>query len=299
MPYHVLVWDPVPQSPYPTGIGYITLPEIRNLNAQRKKFDRILDNESDSPILAPSHDEGKEQARPQAGESIYGGISGDGRRLYDPLYQGATGSRILKDENQSSREAILEAFHNNLMLMIARGNMTATEVASRDEKIIQAMGPFIIPMMSDLQTVLDRVFHSRMRAGVYDPMPAVFDENTNMSVELHGILAKAHKKLTAANITMFYGEALGTIGQVAPEAIQGLNHHEALKHMGEARALPTGIIPTDSELEARKAQEAEAMAQQQQMALLPEMAKAAKDGAAAIKDFSQAGQGQQGIELAP
>lgn len=297
MPYHVLVWDPIPQTPYPTGIGYITLPEIRNLNAQRKKFDRILDNESDSPILATSQDEGKEQARPQSGEMIYSGMSGEGRRLYDPLYQNATGSRILKDEIQTSQNKVLEAFHNNLMLMIANGQMTATEVASRDEKIIQAMGPFIIPMMADLESVLDRVFHSRMRAAAYDPMPSIFDEDTEMSVELHGILAKAHKKLTAANITMFYSEALGTVGQVAPEEVQGLNHREALRHMGEARAIPQGIIPTDDELKAREEQAAAAAQQQMMMEQAPGMAKAAKDGADAMAALGGAGQG--GVALAP
>lgn len=296
MPYHTLVWDPIPQSPYPTGIGYITLPEVRNLNAQRKKFDRILDNESDSPILAPNQDEGKEQSRPQAGENIYGGISGDGRRLYDPLYQNANGSRVLKDEIQTSRGMILEAFHNNLMLMMANGQMTATEVASRDEKIIQAMGPFIIPMMADLNTVLDRLFHSRMRASAYDPMPAIFDDDTEMQIELHGILAKAHKKLTSANITMFYSEALGTIGQVAPAEVEALNHNESLRHMAEARAIPQGIVPTAKQREEARQAEAEAAAQQQQMAMAPQLAKAAKDGAQAMNEL---GGSEQQVALSP
>ncbi|MGB1390636.1 MAG: portal protein, partial [Paracoccaceae bacterium] len=299
MPYHVLAWDPVPQSPYPTGIGYITLPEVRNINAQRKKFDRILDNESDSPVLAGSQDEGKEQARPQAGEMIYGGMSGEGRRLYDPLYQGATGSRILKDEIQTSRETILEAWHNNLMLMIANGTMTATEVASRDEKIIQAMGPFIIPMMADLTDILDRVFHSRMRASAYDPIPQIFDDTTEMQMELTGILAKAHKKLTANNITMFYGEALATVGQTQGglAEIEGLNHGDALEHLGSARALPQGIMPTRTQCDERAAAQMEQQQQQMMMAQAPGMAAAAKDGAAAMAQMEQAGGG--GVALAP
>lgn len=299
MPYHVLCWDPVPQSPYPTGIGYITLPEVRNLNAQRKKFDRILDNESDSPVLTSSQDEGKGQSRPQAGEFIYNGMSGEGRRLYDPLYQGNTGSRSLRDEIQSSKNAILEAWHNNLMLMIANGQMTATEVASRDEKIIQAMGPFIIPMMGDLEDILDRVFHSRMRTAAYDPLPSIFDEDTDMEVELTGILAKAHKKLTAGNITMFYGEALATVGQTQGglAEIEGLNHADALNHLGEARALPQGIIPTRQQREQRAAAQQEQAQQQQMMEQAPMMAKAAKDGADAMSKMNEGA--DSGVSLAP
>lgn len=298
MPYHVVALDPVPQSSYRIGIGYTILPEIRNLNAQRKKFDRILDNESDSPILTANQDEGREQQRYQPGEMIYQGMDGQGRRLLDPLYQAATGSRVLREENMDSRNKVLEAFHNNLMLMIANGQMTATEVISRDEKIIQAMGPFIIPLMADLETCLDRVFHARMRAGFYDPLPRAFTAETRMQVEFHGILAKAHKKQTALNIALFYTEALGTVGQVDPTAVQRLNHNAALRHMGEARALPPGIVPTEDEIQAAAENDEQAERTQAMLAAMPELAKAAKDGASAARDINEGGLGQ-GVQLAP
>lgn len=298
MPYHVLAWDKVPGSPYPASIGYTVLPEIRNLNAQRKKFDRILDLESDSPMLAPSQDEGKEQAAPQPGEMIYGGISGAGQRLYDLLYQGAAGSRTLAAEVQASRNIVLEAFHNNLMLMIANGQMTATEVASRDEKIIQAMGPFIIPMMADLESIIMRMFHMRMRATAFEPMPEIFDKDTVIEVEFNGILAKAHKKLTANNVMMFYAETLQTIGAVAPEEVKGgLDHGEAMRVMGDARALPPGIVLSRDQMEKRAAETAQQAQQQQLMENAPGLARAARDVAMAQKESE--GQNAGGIALAP
>lgn len=301
-PYHVLCWDPQPQSSYPVGIGYITLPEIRNLNAQRKKFDRVLDNESDSPILATNQDEGKEQARPQAGEMIYGGMSGNGQRLYDPLYRANVGSRTLTEEIRDGRNAILEAWHNNLMLMVSNGQMTALEVASRDEKIIQAMGPFIIPMFTDLKAIMDRIFHARMRAGAYDPLPRAFGPKTTAEIEFTGILAKAHKKLTATNITMFISEALATIGAYDPQELKAsIDSGIAMRELGEARALPAGLVRSADERD--KALQAAQQQEMQRMALenAGKLGQAAKAGAQAVNELGGAGggNGASGIALAP
>ncbi len=298
MPYNVLCMEPVPDSMYPTGIGYNTLPEIRNLNAQRKKFDRILDNESDSPILAPNQDEGQPRARMQAGEYIYGGITGEGNRLYQPYYTGGQGTRSLGEELRYSREAILEAWHNQLMMMITSHQMTAQEVASRDEKIIQAMGPFIIPMFRSLTLICERFFHARMRAGIYDPLPRIFDKDTVVQFKFTSILANAMKKLTAGNLFAFYNEALATVGAVAPEEIKdGIDHALALRTFGEARALPAGIVLTKDQRESKRA-DSEADAQNQMaIAAAPMLAKAAKDGAGALNELG--GADASGISLAP
>lgn len=290
MPYNVLCWEPVPGSMYPTGIGYNTLPEIRNLNAQRKKFDRILDNESDSPILAPNQDEGKPRAALQAGEYVYGGITGDGKRLYQPYYQGANGTRSLQEELKFSRESILESFHNQLMMMVTSHQMTAQEVASRDEKIIQAMGPFIIPMFKSLTLLCERFFHARMRKGQYDPLPAIFNADTVVQFEFTGILAKAMKKLTSSNLFAFFQESLATVGLVDPEELKSsIDSAEALRVFGDARALPAGIVFTKDQREKRRAEEEAAQQNAQAVAAAPMLAKAAKDGAEAMNAMGGAG----------
>ncbi len=233
-----------------------------------------------------------------SGEMIYNGMSGDGKRLYDPLYKDSHGSRTLKEEVRESREIILQAWQNNLMLMIANGGqMTAHEVASRDEKIIQAMGPYIIVMFADLTTIIDRIFDARLRSGAYDPMPAIFDADTDMETEFLGILAKAHKKLAAANITMYYTEALATVGQVEPEKIKAvINSEEALRFMGDARAVPHSVINTREQVEESSQVQAQQMQQQQLLEAAPGLAKAAKDATGAMTEAQQ--NDQSGVTLA-
>lgn len=298
-PYNVLVWDPVPNSMYPTGIGYITLPEIRNLNAQRKKFDRILDNESDSPTLAPNQDEGHARAALRAGEMVYGGISGDGKRLYEPYYQGSNGSRTLSAEIESSRELIKDAWNNPLFMMVSNQQMTAMEVASRDEKIIQVMGPFIIPMFKSLTLICERFFHARMRAGTYDPLPEIFDADTVVNFDFIGILARAMKKLMSANIVAFYTEAMQTVGLIAPDEVKdGMDHGLAMRAMGDARAIPAGIVLSKDQREAKRAETDAANQNMQMAAAAPGLAKAALDGSQALNNMGEQGN-EPAAKLAP
>lgn len=297
MPYHVMGWGGSPGTPYPNGIGFITLPEIRNLNAQRKKFDRILDNESDSPKLAPNQDEGANQYGFKPGETIYGGMTGEGKRLYEPYYHGGTGSRSLAVEIEQSRNLIREAWHYSLMVMQSNQQMTAEEVRSRDAKMIQAMGPFIVLMAADLQTIVDRVFYARLEAGVYDPLPAVFSAETRMELKFSGILAKAQKVLESESIVGLYAEA-SMVAQYDPDVvIHGLDHGAALRALGDARSVPAGIVKTKEAAEKSIAAAQQQKQQMQAAAMAPDMAKAAKDGAQAVEALGGA-TGGQGIRLA-
>jgi hypothetical protein len=121
-----------------------------------------------------------------------------------------------------------------------------------------------------------------------------------MQFELHGVLAKAHMKLTANSITMFYGEALATIGQTqgGQAEIEGLNHAESLQHLSDARALPQGIMPSKQQREERQQAQAQQAQQQMMMEQAPGMAKAAKDGAGAMSEMAGM-EAQGGVALAP
>lgn len=294
MPYHVLNWGAQPGIPYPVGIGYRTLPEVRNLNADRRTYDRLKNLEADSPVLAPdgAGQPGNDQWRPQTGEMIYGGMSGDGKRLYEPYYTG-NGQRSFREDNEVSRQIIRQAWFNDLFLMQTQRQMTAEEVRSRDAKLIQAMGPFAILFASDAKTLVERAFFTRLRAGAYDPMPAVFDANTKMKLKFSGLLAKAQQVLEGEQIVGLFAEA-GLIAQswaqIAPDTVQEiadtLDPAAAIRHLGNSKSIPKDIVRSP---EAAREHAEKRAAQQQQMAaaqMAPELARAAKDGAAALKDVT-------------
>ena len=289
MPYHVLGWGGASNVPYPTGIGYITLPEVRNINSLRKKFDRLLHMEADSPVLAPNIDEqpGGAQFLPSPGEYIWGGMSGDGKRMYEPYYTG-NGSRSLANEIAASRAIIQEAWHYSLFMMLTQRQMTAAEVHSRDAKLIQAMGPFMVLMAADLESIVERQFYSRLEAGAYDPLPAIFDQNTRMQLKFSGVLAKAQQILEGEQIVQLAAEGQ-LIAQYAPEVVtMGTDWGEAWRKLADSKGLPDGIVLSREQFEQNLESHRQQQAAQQAAAMAPGMAKAAKDGADAMRTLTDA-----------
>lgn len=288
-PYHVLGWMTQANIPYPVGIGYRTLPEIRNLNSDRKTFARILGNEADSPILATNQDEHERgQRRPEPGEFLYGGISGDGRRLMDPLYAGPNGSRTMAPEIQTSRMLIQESWYYSLFMMQTQHQMTAQEVRSRDAKLVQAMGPFLILMSADIKTIIDRMFYTRLEAGVYDPLPAVFGPDTQMELKFSGLLAKALETMEGEQIVSLLAEGQ-LIAQYEPNAVLlGTDFNAAWRHLANSKSIPRDIVLSAEQYKKRVEENAAREQAMQAAAMAPQLAAAAKDGAAAMQDMSNA-----------
>lgn len=292
MPYHVLTWGGSAGNPYPVSIGYRTLPEVRNINATRKRFDRLLELETDNITLGPDGGEqpGGEQWRPNPGDHISGGMNGDGKRLYDYLYQG-NGGRNTQVETATSRTIIQDAWFNSLFMMtVNQGRMTAEEVRSRDAKIIQAMGPFVVFMASDLTTICDRAFQYRLAQGAYDPIPAILGPNDNLTLAFDGLLAKAQEALQGQQIIGLLAEAQ-LIAQFDPEAVlAGTDFNAAYRHLARSKTIPSGIVYSEEKYLEERKKRANQQANNQAMAAAPGLAKAANDGAQAMKGMADAQQ---------
>src|SRR5690606_8774321 len=110
----------------------LALPDIKMLNAMAKTTIVAAQKAADPPILAP--DEAAVRGiRTTPGGIIYGGIDDNGRVRYQPLTTGANIGLTLEMAEQR-RQAIREAFHWSLLLLVAQPNQTATEVLARQEE---------------------------------------------------------------------------------------------------------------------------------------------------------------------
>lgn len=299
MPYHVLTWGGSRGNPYPMGIGYSTLPEIRNINSTRKKFDRLLELEADSPVLGPDAGEqpGGEQFRPNPGDFIPNGMNGDGKRMYDLLYSGQTGGRNTQTEVTTSRQMIMDAWHNQLFLMQTQRQMTAEEVRSRDAKIIQAMGPFIVFIAADMTTICERAFAYRLMQGAYDPLPTIIGPKTDLQLSFSGLLAKAQEALQGSQILQLLQEGM-LIMQMGPEpaeaVLAGTDFNAAYRALAGSKSIAPDIVFSKEKFEKNRKERAASQANQQAMAQAPAMAKAANDGAQAMKGMADAQQQLRG-----
>jgi hypothetical protein len=293
MPYHVLTWGGSRGTPYPMGIGYTTLPEIRNINSTRKRFDRLLEMESDSPVLGPDSGEqpGGEQFRVNPGDFIPNGINGDGKRLYDLMFTGSTGGRTTVNEVTTSRQIIADAWHNQLFMMQTQRQMTAEEVRSRDAKIIQAMGPFIVFIAADMTTICDRTFQYRLQQGAYDPLPQILGPDTDLKLKFDGLLAKAQEALQGGQILQLLQEGM-LIAQMGPEGMEavfaGTDLNAAWRALAGSKSIPTDIVFSKEKYDKEREKRAAAQANAQAMEQAPAMAKAANDTAQAAKGMVDA-----------
>lgn len=289
MPYHVLTWGGSRGNPYPISIGYKTLPEIRNINATRKRFDRLLELETENIVLGPDAGEqpGGEQMRPNPGDFLANGMSGDGKRLYGLLYEG-NGGRNTVNEVGKSEQKIMDAWFNQLFMMQTQRQMTAEEVRSRDAKIIQAMGPFVVFMLMDMSGMVERAFEYRLLQGVYTPIPSILGREDELDLEFDGLLAKAQEALAGGQIVNLLAEAQ-LIAQFDPEAVlAGTDFNAAYRALAKSKTIPHGIVFS----EEKYLKERERRAQQQDQAhaaeMAPGLAKAAKDGAQAMEGAANA-----------
>lgn len=295
MPYHVLTWGGTRGNPYPVSIGYKTLPEIRNINATRKRFDRLLEMESENVLLGPDAGEqpGGEQFRPNPGDYIANGMNGQGQRLYGLLYDGTTGGRNTINEVQQSRQLIQDAWYNQLFMMQTQRQMTAEEVRSRDAKIIQAMGPFVVYMNADMTAICDRAFQFRLFQGAYEPLPQILGPADQLKLKFDGLLAKAQEALQGQQIVqlLMEGQMIMQMGPEAAEAIlAGTDFNAAYRHLARSKTIPPGIVFSEEQYKENAAKRASSRAQQEQLAQAPAMAKAARDGAAAVEGMASASQ---------
>src|SRR5690606_37524309 len=103
---------------------------------------------------------------------------------------------------------IQDAWHNQLFMMQTQRQMTAEEVRSRDAKIIQAMGPFIVFLAGDMTQICDRAFSYRLMEGAYDPLPAIVGPEVDLQLAFDGLLAKAQDALQGGQILALMQEGM-------------------------------------------------------------------------------------------
>lgn len=94
--------------------------------------------------------------------------------------------------------------------------------------------------------------------------------------------SKAEDYMAVLELIQFVGQQ----AQLNPDVLKRIDFHEATKVIGEIRAVPSGIIRPDDEVEAMQKAEQEAMAQQQEMMQAQQMAEVANKATPALQAMS-------------
>lgn len=180
---------------------------------------------------------------------------------------------------EEEKEEIDRFFFVNLFLMllnIDKTNMTATEVAERQQEKLMMLGPVLHRLDEEmLSPTLDLVFAICEENQLFPQAPdSILGQK--IKIEYTSILAQAQMAMGVTKIERVIGVA-GQLLQVTqdPSSVDSLDADECLRQSAEMEGAVTKIIKSKEEVEAIREQRQ----QQQQMAQMSEMANQGADTA--------------------
>ncbi len=184
------------------------------------------------------------------------------------------------------QQRIKTGFFNDLFLMLAQTtkDMTAFEVAQRQQEKLTVLGPVIDRFQNEgASLAIKRILSIMMRKGIVPPMPPSL-RGVPMQVEYIGMLYLAQKAArTAATERMV--QVVEKVAGVHPESLDIINWDEMLREYADDLSVSHKAINDDETVQKirnLRAQQQAHAAQQAQMAqtathVLPAVAGAAKD----------------------
>ena len=282
-PVFVTRWSKNADDVYGTDCpGMIALGDIKALQLMHKRKAQAIDKMVNPPLQAPS------SMRTEKLSILPGEVN------YVDAREGMQGIRAVHDVNfrinelmddiDAHQRRIKEAFFADLFLAISqderRERATATEINERREEKLLALGPVLEQLNQDLlDPLVDLTYIFMERQGLIPPVPEELG-GVALKVEYTSVMAQAQKLVSVAGserFLNFYAQLL----QLDPEAVDYVNGHVLLGGYGETISLMPGIVRSQEDVDAIKAQKAQQARAAQMAQTLPAMAGAAKDLAGA------------------
>lgn len=216
-PYMVPRWEVAANEIYGRGQGEIALADILTLNEIRRTNLTMANRQSNPALLAVDELALSRTANGVAaspGSIIFGGMSGDGKRLVSPLDEGRNLALSVEYENLIN-DAVKDAFDFSLMQIQGSRDMTATEFVGRQEEMMRNMGPHIGRIENEFLTpLISRRF--RMIGEMFDmPPPPPELDGEPLEVQFVSPLQQLQKS-AKANRAMRGLEALMAGAQLDP-----------------------------------------------------------------------------------
>lgn len=275
--------------------GMIALGDTKQMRHQYLQKGNALDYQVNPPLLLP------ESAKDNDLDFLPGGRS---------YVAGATAANQVKpafdvniplaDVNADIVEAqrrINSAFFVDMFLMLANRTkeMTAFEVAQRNEEKLVQLGPVFSRLNNEiLRGTIERVFNILQRAGQM-PQPPQSLAGRALSVEYTSMLARAQRSIRAASLRNYLAD-IGAVAQMKPEILAKVNPFAVADEFADYHSVaPSVVVPTE-EAQADIAQQKQAMAQAEQQAQMAQgIDSLSKLGKIPAGNETMAGQAMQGL----
>lgn len=286
-------WAITSNDPYGRSPAMDALPDIMQLQVQTARKAEAIEKQVRPPLLA-SVELKNQPSSILPGAVTYATNIGPDNGMR-PIYTVKPDLQYMTMDLEAIQERIRRGFFNDLFLMIsaATKEMTAYEVAQKQQEKLQVLGPVIERIQAEgLSPFVKRIFNVMWRRGLFPPPPASL--KGGLQIEYISMLALAQRAAATAGMER-YATMVASFGATNPNAFDMIDEDEYLRTYGDMLTVPHKIIPSPeavAETRAQRAQAQNAAAQAEQTAKLAAMG---VEGAKVLSD-TQIGGGQNALE---
>lgn len=283
-PFIMPRWSTISNNVYGYGPGHEALGNCMQIQKMDKGKLRIIDNESDPPVVIPSELENVDK--------LPGGLNrvpANTNFKIQNLYAPNQGYEKIAIEIESKHRQIASAFFNDMFIMLANANntnMTAREVAEKHEEKLLMLGPVLDQMNNEvLSPSVKRLFGICLRNGIFPPPPEPINEE-ELKIEYISILAQAQKMVEIPSIEKhlaFVGNLSGTF----PQILDNYNADNLTREHADLSGVKAKLLRPEEEVQQIRQQRAEAEEKEKvnaEMAALAQNVKPAADAARLLSE---------------
>jgi len=275
-------WEVTGEDVYGTDCpGMAALGDIKQLQLGEKRGAEAIEKMIRPPMTGPTSLR-NQKASILPGDITYVDVR-EGQQGFRAAHEVNFRLEALENKQAQVRERIRRAYFEDLFLMLAssdRRQITAREIEERHEEKLLALGPVLEQLNQDLlDPLIDNAFDIHVRQGLIPPPPEEL-QGVKLKVEYVSVMAQAQKLVGLAGVERFVG-FVGNMAQAVPSVLEKINADQIVDVYGDMTSIPPGIVRPDEEVEAMRAQAAEAQAAQQKLMAIKEASGAAKNLASA------------------
>jgi len=281
MPFHAPRWSVESGQTYGRGPGAVALPSARVNHRMEEANLRAGQKAADPTLLAPDKRTWQLNGQVRPGKVLYGGVDTRGNQLVRML-DNFSSTGLTMEMQRAKVEQIQEAFQWSMLSVANRTGLNQIESMEIQERMLRMSAPNHGRIQEEyLAPKIARRYSLLLRQGQLPPPPEGMPEGVGLDVEYLSAAALAQKSAEGASVVRILQDVL-PLAQIDPRYMERFSPDDVIEVLHEARGVPARILKSRDEA----AQDAQARAQQQQMAQMMEMA---RQGAGALKDAAQAG----------
>lgn len=252
------------------------LGDIKALQVEQKRKMEAVAKQVNPPMAAPSSmRNAAASVLPGAITYVPEGQQGDGFR---PAYLVQANLQHLLEDIQENQQRIKRALFEDLFLMLSNiqhGQMTAQEVAERQQEKLLLLGPVLERLNDELfGPLIDRVFNILLKRNLLPPPPPEI-HGMDLNVEYVSIMAQAAKLQSIGSVERLV-QFTGSLMAADEEAKDKIDFDATIDVMASMLGAPPQIVRDKRSVEQIRQGRRQQQRQQQAMAMMQQAAQTGK-----------------------